>query len=201
MNNQPLQQAGNAFQKIKPVTFLILAGISTIVAIFALRANNEHMIELRQKVYTADEKGTDVQKPLKDLQLYVISHMNTDLGAGPTPVYPPIQLKYTYDRLVRAQGDATAKANTELYTAAQAYCEQQNSHDVSGRNRIPCIEQYVQQHNPQKIKQIPDALYKFSFITPKWSPDLAGWSIVIAVVSFIAFVSSFAVQKLTRRNA
>jgi hypothetical protein len=198
MNKRHLHHLWTRFRRVKPIFFLVLAVLSTFVAIFALRANNQHMIELRKAVYAADEQGTDVQKPLKELQSYVTSHMNTNLSAGPTPVYPPIQLKYSYERLVRAQGDAAAQANNKLYSAAQAFCEQQNSTDVSGRNRIPCIEQYVKQNNTAQVKQIPDALYKFAFISPKWSPDLAGWSIVIAMLSAILFVLTFALKRLAK---
>ncbi len=177
-----------AIPRPKPVYFLTISVIFAAVSIVALRANNQHMIKLRDAVYAADKQDKDVATPLKNLQAYVTAHMNTNLSAGPTPVYPPVQLKYTYERLVRAQGDAVGVANAKLYTEAQAYCEQQNSTDVSGRNRVPCIEQYVQQHNPAKLPQIPDALYKFAFATPQWSPDLAGWSLVIAAVSGLAFV-------------
>lgn len=185
-----------AIPRPKPAYFLAISITFALISIFALRANNQHMIVLRDKVYAADKDNKDVVGPLKNLQAYVTTHMNTNLNAGPTPVYPPIQLKYTYERLVRAQGDAVGVANAKLYTEAQAFCEQQNSTDVSGRNRVPCIEQYVQQHNPTKLPQIPDALYKFSFATPAWSPDLAGWSIVISVLSGLAFVFSFAASKL-----
>lgn len=159
------------------------------------------MIKLRDAVYAADKNGGDVQGSLQHLQAYVTAHMNTDLSAGPTGVYPPIQLKYTYDRLIRAQGDATGRANSQLYSEAQSYCEQQNSADFSGRNRVPCIEDYVQKHNPQKLRQIPDALYKFSFTSPRWSPDLAGWSIVVAIFSALLFAVSFIVNRWFARHA
>lgn len=181
-----------AIPRLKPAYFLAITIVFALISIFALRANNQHMIELRDKVYAADKDNKDVVVPLKNLQSYVTTHMNTNLNAGPTPVYPPIQLKYTYERLIRAQGDAVGSANAKMYTEAQAYCEQQNSTDVSGRNRVPCIEQYVQQHNPARLPQVPDALYKFAFVTPKWSPDLAGWSLVITVLSGLAFLFSFA---------
>lgn len=186
-------------RRVRPAYFLAVALVSGSVAVMALRSNNQHMIVLRDAVRTADEHNGDTETALKKLQLYVTSHMNTDLSSGPTPVYPPIQLKYTYDRLVRAQGAATTEANTKLYSAAQAYCEQQNSADFSGRNRVPCIEQYVQQHNTQQLKQVPDALYKFAFISPKWSPDLAGWSLVVAILSSVALVISFGLRRLARR--
>ncbi len=189
-----------AIPRLNSAYFLTISIVFAAVSVFALRANNQHMIELRDNVYQADKDNKDVVVPLKNLQAYVTTHMNTNLSAGPTPVYPPVQLKYTYERLVRAQGDAVGVANAQLYTAAQAYCEQQNSTDVSGRNRVPCIEQYVQQHNPAKLSQIPDALYKFAFASPKWSPDLAGWSLVIAVVSGLAFIITFARNRLFHKS-
>lgn len=183
---------------LKPSYFLILALLSGAVCILALRANNAHMAELRAAVYTADVNGSDVQAPLQQLQAYVTTHMNTNLASS-TSVYPPIQLKNTYERLKKAQTDAAAAANTQLYTEAQAYCEQQNATDFSGRNRVPCIEQYVQSHNPQKPQEIPDALYKFSFSSPTWSPDLAGWSLVASVLFGLLFIVSFIASHLFRR--
>lgn len=182
----------------KPWYFLVLAIISAVVCVFALRANNQHMITLREAVYSADKNNTDVQKPLKDLQAYVTTHMNTSLTAGNTSVYPPIQLKYTYERLSNAQKEQFAKSNTDLYTEAQHYCEQQNSVDFSGHNRVPCIEQYVQGHTSAQAPTIPDALYKFAFVSPSWSPDLAGWSMLVAALSAIIFSALFILGRWTR---
>ena len=168
--------------KIKPLPLLIGATvISFSICAFSLRANNEHMVQLRQAVYAADDKGAGVQPALNSLQAYVTSHMNTKLDAGSSAVYPPIQLKSTYDRLIQARSDKLSQTNTQTYNDAQKYCEQQNSTDFSGRNRVPCIEQYVQSHGVQ-LANIPDALYKFSFVSPVWSPDLAGWSFFITVL-------------------
>jgi hypothetical protein len=157
------------------------------------------MITLRSAVYTADQNNTNVEAALQTLQAYVVAHMNTDLSAGPNPVYPPIQLKYTYDRLVQAQSNAVAATNTQLYTVAQAYCEQQDPTDFSGHNRVPCIEQYVQTHDAS-LPAIPDALYKFDFISPVWSPDLAGWSMLAAALSLVGFIVTFIVDRWFKRN-
>jgi hypothetical protein len=186
---------------IKPWYFLAIAIVSAVICVLALRSNNQHMVLLRDAVYAADRNNTDIQKPLQDLQAYVTTHMNTDLNAGKNAVYPPIQLKYTYERLVQSQGEAASRANSALYSAAQAHCEQQNPSDFSGRNRVPCIEQYVQSHRTQATTPaIPDALYKFAFTSPKWSPDLAGWTMVIAIVSLALFVVSFIANRWLRRN-
>lgn len=156
------------------------------------------MLQLRQAVYTADKSGTDVQTSLVRLQSYVTAHMNTKLDAGANAVYPPVQLKYTYDRLVKARSDQLATTNSQTYSNAQAYCEQQNPTDFSGRNRVPCIEQYVQSHGVQ-LPPIPDALYKFSFVSPAWSPDLAGWTAVTTVLLGVLTLVAFA-RRYVRRH-
>lgn len=201
MNTRKLHHLGRKFQYISPWYFLVLAIISTVVCVNALRNNNEHMLELRDAVYTADEKGTDIQAPLHALQAYVTTHMNTTLSSGPNAVYPPIQLKYTYDRLVKAASDQAAQANTQIYSDAQTYCESLNHTDFSGHNRVPCIEQYVQDHSAAKAAPIPDDLYKFSFASPVWSPDLAGWSMVAAIFCGVTFLVSLIVSKLLKRFA
>jgi hypothetical protein len=199
MDKRQLHHLWTRLRLIKPWYFLALAVLSGVICVFALRANNQHMIRLREAVYTADKNNTDVQAPLRALQAYVTSHMNTNLNAGKTAVYPPVQLKYTYERLVQAQGAQTAQANAQLYSAAQAYCEQQNSTDVSGRNRVPCIEQYVQSHNTAHVATIPDSLYKFAFITPAWTPDLAGWSMVVAILAALLALVSFVARTWLHR--
>lgn len=174
--------------KLKPLPILIgTTVVGASICAFSLRANNQHMLQLRQAVYAADQKGEAVVPALGQLQSYVTAHMNTKLDGGSSAVYPPIQLKYTYDRLVQARSDKLSQTNSQTYNAAQNYCEQQNSTDVSGRNRVPCIEQYVQSHGVQ-LAAISDALYKFSFVSPVWSPDLAGWSLAITIVLAIATV-------------
>jgi hypothetical protein len=176
----------------------VIAIVSTVICVFALRANNQHMVRLRDAVYVADKDNTDVSGALHNLQAYVTAHMNTNLNNGPNAVYPPIQLKYTYDRLVQAQ--TGSKTGDQLYTEAQHFCEQQNSTDISGHNRVPCIEQYVQSHGGgQAPANIPDALYKFSFISPRWSPDLAGWSLVVAAISWLFFIGTFIVNRWFKR--
>ncbi|HEX4774251.1 MAG TPA: hypothetical protein VH234_01930 [Candidatus Saccharimonadales bacterium] len=200
MNKRRLHHVWTKLRLIKPIYFLILFVVSGVVCTFALRANNEHMIKLRDAVYGADQAGTNVQAPLKNLEAYVTSHMNTNLTTGQGSVYPPIQLKYTYARLVQAQGNQIAASNSQLYSQAQAYCEAQDPVDFSGHNRVPCIEQYVESHSTIKLSQIPDALYKFSFVTPRWSPDLAGWSLLATILFGLLFVASFVTKRWFKRN-
>lgn len=173
--------------------------ISAVICVYSLRANNEHMVKLRDAVYAADKDNGDVSGALKALQAYVTTHMNTSL-AGPDNVYPPIQLKYTYDRLVQAQSQQTQEANTQIYSDAQNYCQALIPNGFSGRYRVPCIEQYVQTHSPASTPAIPDALYKFDFASPNWSPDRAGWSMVVAGLSAILFVVTLIANRIARRK-
>ena len=113
--------------------------------------------------------------------------MNTSLSSGPNAVHPPIQLKYTYERAQAAQATQLQQTNNSLYNEAQHYCEQQDPVDFSGRNRVPCIENYVLSHGAA-LEPIPDSLYKFDFVSAKWSPDLAGWSLLATALAALLFL-------------
>lgn len=191
MNKRKLHHIWTRIRPIRPWYFLAVGVLCLLVSVFALRANYLHMQSLRDAVYTADKNNGDVKGALEDLQRYVTAHMNTDLSKGSNAVYPPIQLKYTYERLREAD---LATNNSQVYTAAQAYCEQQNSTDFSGRNRVPCIESYVESHGVVQ-KEIPDALYKFDFISPVWSPDLAGISLLLTGFFFVLGAGWWALER------
>lgn len=180
---------------------LIAAVVCLLVAVFALRANNQKMIELRAAVFAADEQNGDIETALKNLREHVYAHMNTNLSAGENAIKPPIQLKYQYERLLAAEQEKLSGTNEQLYTAAQNYCEQQFPGGFSGSNRIPCIKEYIDAHGGEvKLKEIPKEAYMFDFISPTWSPDLAGWSLVAAVILFILFILRFGSEQLIIRE-
>lgn len=172
-------------RKVRPWYFVIAIAISGGISIAALRHNNVVALQLRDKVLAVDEKNGDVESALKELREHVYSHMNSQL-AVPGGAYPPVQLKYRYDRLVAAEKDRVTQVNAQLYTEAQAHCE---SLIPTGRslNRIQCIQDYITAKGAAAQQAIPDSLYKFDFIPPAWSPDLAGWALVVTAVLVIAF--------------
>jgi hypothetical protein len=161
--------------------------ISSGVFVYALRQNNLTMVRLRENVYQADKGDGNIQSALKQLQAYVVSNMNTSLTEGNGSVYPPIQLTYTYDRLEQAALNQSQAANTQIYTDAEYYCQKLDPTDFSGHNRVPCVEQYVQSHGIN-APTVPTSLYEFDFISPSWSPDLAGWSLVAGVLLLLTLV-------------
>lgn len=198
MDKPSLHHAWRQLRAAKPWYALAFGLLSGTVCVLALRANNLEMAHLRDAVYAADKNGTGVVPALQALQVYVTAHMNTDLSTGPNAPYPPIQLQYTYDRAVQAAGAAASSANTQVYTEAQHYCEQQDPTDFSGRNRVPCVQQYIETHGAT-LPNIPDGLYKFDFVSPSWSPDLAGWSMLATILSAVVFVLLWGTQYILRR--
>jgi hypothetical protein len=204
MNKRRLHHFWTEVRPIRPWYFLVLAVVSGVVCVSGLRANNEHMIRLRDAVYQADKSNGDVENALQTLRGYVYAHMNTDLAAGPNAVHPPIQLKYTYDRLVAAESARVQAVNSRLYPDAQAYCQALIPTGFSGRYRESCIAQYVTTHGVT-AQPIQKSLYEFDFAAAEWSPDLAGWSLV-ATVLFVLLALAFwladdFIRLLLRRRA
>lgn len=155
--------------------------------------NGNGAVERYNSLKAADEAGGDVNAALNDLRSYIYSHMNTEIG-GENGIYPPIQLSGTYNRLVNAEDQRVKEVNDNLYSEAQAYCEATGNQGFSGRNRLDCINGYIDQ-NGTEAKQIESSLYKYDFVAPRWSADLAGFSLValslfglVTLVSIVAFL-------------
>ncbi len=161
--------------------YILLVGLALffgVVSIISLRSNNLGAVRMRDKVLQTDKDNGDVEAALRELRTYVYSHMNTDLSSG-TNVYPPVQLKYRYARLVEAEKQRVQTEMAKVYTDAQRLCEQQNTTDFSGRNRVPCIESYVTNHTIVE-QPIGDDVYKFDFASPAFSFDTAGISLLLS---------------------
>jgi hypothetical protein len=188
MDKRKLHHVWRYLRHVHPWYFLTIAILFGALSVFSLRHNNEQMIVLRDKVYAADKDGGDVEGALRDLREYIYGHMNTSLASGANAVYPPIQLKYTYERLQAFQQQGLNQNNGALYGEAEKTCNEQGQ-TATAQETINCIENYAAAHGVQ-LADIPDALYKFDFISAKWSPDVAGWSLVVTFLSFTAFVLS-----------
>ncbi len=185
MNQKAIRRLHAQLRRIRLWYLLIPAVLLTVTCVFALRQNNLKMLELRQALYAADKSGQGVNEALNKLRSHVYGHMNTDLTTD-EGIYPPIQLKYTYERLSKTS--VSAPENSKIYSDAQAYCEQQNPNGFSGRGRIPCIEEYISNHGGTQQaadNKVPAELYMFDFVSPTWSPDLAGFSMLFAAMFWL----------------
>jgi hypothetical protein len=176
--------------RIRPIHwgyFLAAFFIFLMISLLAQRSNDLTMLELKDKVHEVDKNNGDVEAALQDLRSFVHTHMNASTyKKGSNGAYPPIRLQYTLQRLQAAEQQRLQESSAKLYTEAQDYCEQQNPQGFSGSGRIPCIEKYVSERG-QKVNVIPAALYQFDFVSPRWSPDLAGWTLLLSIISGLLF--------------
>jgi preprotein translocase subunit SecF len=182
-----------SFISTRTLVYLLIA--TSLICVIALRQNNQEMVKLRNQVYVADKKNGDVNKALNNLRSYVYAHMNTNLSSGNNNIKPPIQLKYTYQRLYEAKVDKVQTENQKIYTAAQNYCQSINQ-AFFGTTRVPCVQNYVVKHGVKAAEiSIPAGLYQFDFISPSWSSDLAGWSLIATIILLITLIIKFTVTK------
>lgn len=199
MNKRRLHHILVALRPISYWYFVVLFVMSSGVAVYALRQNNLTALRLRDKVLEVDKNNGDVETALRELREYIYGHMNARLTSD-NGIYPPIQLKYRYERLQATEKQRVTNANAGLYNQAQVSCEARFPEGLSGRNRIPCIQEYIDSHGGVKEQAIPDALYKFDFLAPAWSPDLAGWSLVVAALALLLLVTRVLAQVWLRHQ-
>ena len=170
-----------------------------------LRLNNIGMVQRRDAVESADKQGDIyvLQNRLYDLQRYVSSHMNSNLGRG---VY--LEQSYTrdYQKWLQSQSGDT-NPNGNIYQKAQEVCAPQFSSFSYAYLQCTTNElaKYPAANDPATDTSKPrQEAYIHSFSAPFWSPDFAGWSVlvfvIIALLILIRFVSLVVLQLMLRRH-
>lgn len=184
MKNSRRSQSLN-FSRKSYWLFFVAFIVTGFIGLYSLRQNNLTSVRLRDELLQVDKDNGDVESALRTLREHIYSHMNADLSTD-GGLQQPIQLKYRYERLVAAEKARVSAENSQIYTQAQVECEKQFPSGLSGSGRIPCIQQYVQNRGTTE-QVIPDALYKFDFVSPAWSPDWAGLSLLASLVFLVMF--------------
>ncbi|MGI9027937.1 MAG: hypothetical protein ACR2FM_03820 [Candidatus Saccharimonadales bacterium] len=199
MNIKKLYYYHRKLARLKAWYFLIPAVLFAVFAIQGLRGNYATMVSLREAVYVADQQNGDVEGALTQLRAHVYSHMNTDLASGSNPIHPPIQLKARYERLAAAEEERVKALNTEVSATGARVCAQQFPSEGYNAPRVACIQDYVAA-NAAKTTHIPEQLYKFDFLSPNWSFDKAGVSILLSIVFFVLFIARLLLEYYLRRK-
>lgn len=163
-----------------------LCGLFALLFVFGLVQNSRGAVERYDRLIAADQAGGDVESALNELRSYVYTHMNAEVGK-PDGIYPPIQLSGTYGRLVAAEEARVQDLNGELYSEAQTYCETSGPQGFSGGTRLECINAFVDERGA-KAQPIDESFYTYDFVSPRWSPDFAGISLLLCGASLIALV-------------
>lgn len=199
MNKRKLH---HLWKKISGVSYwYFLAGFIVFGALFVhnYRQNNLKMIEYRDAVFKADEENKDLEKALRELRTFVYGHMNTDLTSSATAIKPPIQLKHQYERLMKSEQARVDQANADLRKRAEAQCEQLFPVTANVTGREPCIQGILNEQGA-KVQAIAKELYQFDFLSPRWTPDAAGISMVLAGIFGILFITRYGLELWLRRQ-
>ena len=192
-------------QKIKTWQLLILFLLAVFLAATFLRLNNIGMVQRRDAVLNADSVGDDeiTQSRLYDLQRYVTAHMNTDMGKG-------IYLKEAYKRDIQTayeEASVDTNPNGNIYKKAQEVCAPRFtswSYDY-----IQCttdeLAKYPAAGDLASSANLPKSDgYLHVFVSPVWSPDFAGWTVllcmVIAAMIVIRLIGLLILKLLLRKH-
>lgn len=188
-NKRKLNHQYHLLKKIPAKFFLILAIFFLVIGIIELRQNNYKMIELRDAVAAADKQNGDVETALRNLREYVYGHMNTNLSSGIVAIKPPIQLKYRYERLVEKENDRVRKYNENVKNKGEKICVRKFPAGGFNSPRVQCVAEYTRVNTIDAATEIPSDLYKFDFVSPAWSPDAAGLSLLASLIFLATFIT------------
>ncbi|MBW3568541.1 hypothetical protein KY385_00210 [Candidatus Parcubacteria bacterium] len=192
MNKRKLHHQYKKVRVIKPWYFLAASLIFLAVGVYGLRQNNFEALKLRDEVIKADEQNGDIEGALRDLRQHTYSHMNAELSSGPTTIKQPIQLKNRYEKLVAADAKKVKAKNVQVQKTAENICGQRYPAAGFNSSRVACVVDYVGK-NAATESNIPPELYKFDFVSPAWTADKTGLSLLAAGFLFMVFILRLAV--------
>ena len=158
-----------------------------------LRLNNIGMADRRDAVKAADStpgQAVDsaiTQNRLYDLQRYVAAHMNTDTG----PFYLEGQYRRDAQKLVD-EAKKSSGSGININAEAEAVCKPKFT--VWSPAYVQCFADELAKYPPsadpvQNVTLPSTELYRYSFSGPLWSPDFAGWSVVICGVIIVMIIA------------
>jgi hypothetical protein len=157
------------------------------------------MLQLKEAVYIADEQNGDIEGALQELRSFVNTHMNTQLRS-PDATEPPIQLINQFNRYIEAeQAKLSNQDSNQVYRDAQARCE---TGAIPLTARAQCIQEYIVANggNVNQLTIPPKELYTFDFVSPRWSPDVAGISIVLATLGGILLIIRLIIGRVLKNE-
>lgn len=181
-------------QHVKTWQLFILLILFGFIAATFLRLNNIGMEQRRDAVAQADKAGDEnaIQSRLYDLQRYVSAHMNANMGT--------IYLENEYKRDTQNALDNASDSdnpNGNIFLKAQQVCAPKYANlghysqayqqcVIDQLNSYPTATQLTTSLNLPKA----DA-YRFSFISPLWTPDFAGFSVLICLIILLVIIARF----------
>lgn len=181
----------------------------------AMRLDHLKMVELKDKVVSADEAGNDAElkQALTELKDFTTTHTvinvverngNSEVTFGTGPLYLEKQyLRKTGEILEQAAANPPTddNPNGNVYAAAMAVCQPQAQANRWAWNDPNYINCYMTEINKfptsEKIEDkyvvaLPDTtLYRYDFASPMWTPTLSGLLMVLDLILIIAIIIKF----------
>lgn len=164
-------------QAVKTWQLLIILVLLSFVAATFLRINNTGMIARRDAVLAADKSAdaAAIEARLHELQVYSSTHMNADTGR--------LYLQEQYNRDVQkavAESSSQSSVSADANAQAEAVCHPQYSGWSTAY--MNCFLNELAKYPTAEALPEPDlpspSLYLYSFASPIWSPDFAGWTVL-----------------------
>lgn len=169
--------------------FLLLCLIMVAVAT-AWRMNNTQMLRRLDAVLVADEALNEekVRENLVILKSFSESHMNASTGL--------ISLVKIYERDAQAEISRVSnlRAGENVHKKVSEICDPQfDARTRYSRPYFECWTRELEKIAPRdgvdaQPKFRPKELYEFEFISPIWTPDLAGWTTLVAIFIVILII-------------
>ena len=170
-------------QTVKTWQLVLIFLLMCFISASLLRLNNVGMVERRDAVMTADQTCDRevIKNRLYDLQRYVSSHMNTDLGTKGIALENLYNCDYQ-DILKKQQSYQNEHGN--IFKRVQDICAPRYSSNSQAYKDCVNTElaNFPEGQELSDLVALPTEPYYHSFVSPRWSPDFAGFSVVITGV-------------------
>lgn len=178
------QQSTSLLKKIQNLAtwqLMVLLMLMTVVVATLLRMNNVRMIERKEAVLAADRSGDlgMVTERLHDLQEYSLKHMNASTGQ----IFLENAYRQKINQLINdAKKTIDSQQGQNAYKIAADICDKR----FRGYSQAyaECFLSEVNKQSssvptPVEIKTLSPNTYIHSYASPYWSPDLAGFAVLI----------------------
>ena len=174
-------------QTVKTWQLVLILLVMLFLAATLLRLNSVGMDQRKDAVIAADKHGNinDIHARLYDLQRFSAAHMNASTNT--------FYLQGQYDRDTQKALEAAQAANpgSNANAEAEAACKPQFSGYSTAY--LQCFLREMEKH--PTTDKLPDiklpspALYQYNFVSPLWSPDFAGFSVLLCLLLTVVIFS------------
>lgn len=190
---------------LKTWQLILLLLLAVFIDLTALRLNNVGMIRRREAVLSADKSGDEeaARRATVELGEYVRTHMNSGgiIYSDDSHWFKNRnEVKVIWANIYesdtrRAQSEADSAANSNpngnIFKKADDVCRPK--YTTYSQPYFTCILEEQNKYptsNTLQTKFVPPDVskYTYSFVSPLWSPDLAGWTTLVAIIIIVMII-------------